>query len=308
MHHVWDDSNGTWKRVTELSPLLGIKTIDDAGLPFLEKYLDQLMAEGLPNIEEKMYSAFERDLFKSRMLVHLGQLTAGSSTSKSVSSQAHTHSSTAYSEQDNKVLAEDVGRALRMVVCTFIMNYTLDIAREGRDDVLKQLSGNQDPKDYPEETSPWMMSMQLKHYFSTIRFNLIRQNLERLQKIMQSSKKLERTSAFVIMLAFAMVLEECQDCLVKQAEGRVFRREATYEASYANLGSETFAIDHEFAYLRQTLLMKYETEPGTQNASLRDWVDTTTNTLEKDFLRNVVQDSDKHRKCQHPFPSDWCPI
>ena len=294
--------------MTKLSPLLGIKTIDDAGLPFHEKYLDQLVAEGLPDIEEKLYSAFEKDLFRSKMLVHLCQLTVGLSTSKTVCPQAHTHSFTAYPEQDNEVLAEDVRRALKMVVCTFIMNYTLDIAREGRDDVLRQLSGNHDPKDYPEETSPWMMSMQLKHYFNTIRFNLIRQNLGRLEKIMQSPEKLERTSAFTIMLAFAIVLEECQDCLVKQAEGRVLGREATYEASYANLGSETFAIDHEFAYLRQTLLMKYETEPGTQNASLRDWADTTSNTLEGDFLKNVVKDLDKHRKRQHSLLSDRGPF
>lgn len=191
-----------------------------------------------------------------------------------------------------------------MMVCTYIMNHPLTIAIKSRDAVLAQLSTPQNPSDYPEETSPWMASMQLRHYFSNIRSVLYTRNLYNLQQILhRSSGRRQRVSAFVIVLGLGVVLEECQHTLLLQANGRVARGEANEVEARLNLRYELGEIDHEYEFLCNLLHCKYQNGRKTQKASLRAWIDTTGDRAEKKFLNALRDVCDEN--CESPFTSPF---
>lgn len=185
-----------------------------------------------------------------------------------------------------------------MIVATYVMNHPLKIARRSRNEVLKRLSGNHDPEEYPEEPSPWMAAMQLRCFFAAIRMNLYTENLLRLQTILhKSSGKSERTHAFVGVLGMAFVLEVCQQIILLQAKGRVDRREEDHATSWLNVGYECGEIDHEFEFLRNLLHCKYQNGRMTQKASLQQWIDTTNRPSEKRFFQAVYDATVESSKC-----------
>ena len=181
-----------------------------------------------------------------------------------------------------------------MIVCTYIMNHSLSITAEARDEVLAQISLQQD--DYPERPSPWMASMQLRHYFAELRTHFYTRNLTNLQQILHRSGKCQRTSAFVTVLGMAFVLEECHHTLLLQAEGKVFRGEASESEAHHGLESQCAAIDKECKFLCNLLHCKYQKGKNTQKADLCEWIATTKDAVEKAFLQTILTKS--HGKCE----------
>lgn len=184
-----------------------------------------------------------------------------------------------------------------MIVATFVMNHALTITKQSRDEVLKRLSEDHDPSEYPEEPSPWMASMQLRCFFAIVRINLYESNLRRLQQILhKSTGKKERTHAFVGVLGMAFVLEVCHHIILLQAKGKVDRREADEATAWRNVGYECGEIDHEFEFLRDLLHCKYQNGRMTQKASLLEWINTTPRPVEKKFLQAVYDETVNNSK------------
>lgn len=181
---------------------------------------------------------------------------------------------------------------LKMIVATFVMNHPLLIARRSRAEVLARLSENVDPGEYSQDVSPWMVSMQLRYYFSIMRDKLYKETLRGLQEILHDSAgRRRRTYAFAGVLAMAVVLEDCQYTLLLQSAGQVARKEVSENEAQIQLKAQCGEIDHEFGFLVALLHCKFQDKRQSQSASLRRWIETTNASKEKAFLQAVYQEA-----------------
>jgi len=200
------------------------------------------------------------------------------------------------SPQDNGV-HDDLKDVLKMIAVTLIMDHTIDLEPRHRDTILSQLFTHRSFSEYPKETSPWMVSMQLKHFFSAIRDRAYQANLERLQSILHSSKSANpRLSALLHVLGFALALEECQYTTLMQAEGRVMRREEAEWPSWKRARDQCDGVDAAFELVRNLFHCRYSAGKNRQHADLNEWVKKSQGAVEKEFLVGLLALFDRNRE------------
>lgn len=178
-----------------------------------------------------------------------------------------------------------------MLAVTLIMDHTINLDKTHRTQILAQLS-QEDTNSlgaYSEKVSPWMASMQLKCFFNKIRDKLYTRNLNRLQQILHSSvKSFPRISALILILGLALVLEECQHLLLLQAEGRINRREVdNARIARKEATDQCFEVDQGFEFIRNLFHCRYSSVKNQQRAELDQWLKTSQDSSEKDFLHNL---------------------
>lgn len=130
--------------------------------------------------------------------------------------------------------------------------------------------------------------MQLKYFFSAIRMDLFHRNLSRLQRILhQQGRKVARIRGLVFVLAFGLVLEECQHMLLLQAEGRVARWEEAEWTAYKTAKEKCFSIDEGFEFIRKVFHCRYSIGKNKQRADLNDWIINSHSPTEKQFVASL---------------------
>lgn len=168
------------------------------------------------------------------------------------------------------------------------MNHSMfiDVAKSAQS--LSQMTTHYDT-EYPSEVSPWMADMQLKYFFSQLRQKLYTESLERLHQILHSTKtKHSRTSALVLLLCLATVIEECQHLLVLQAEGRVYRKEEAEWSSKQQTQKLCNNIDEAFEFACKIFHTKYSSVKNQHRVNLKDWPSSMSDPAEQGFMTSLI--------------------
>ncbi|KAL1304693.1 hypothetical protein AAFC00_003645 [Neodothiora populina] len=268
----------TWRLTKKRSPPLGVKKLDKGDDKRLKDYISTLVSYHLNDFEKACFDG--EDPFKIKVTGLLCTL----------------YRRLRYDSQHG-ALRDALTSIFKMLAATLIMDHTIDIDDAGRDQTLTRLSGHNDPAAYSQRVSPWMASMQLKYYFARIRHDHYNDILGRLQQILHNPVKMyPRICALILILALGLVLEECQQLLLFQAEGRLSRGEEKDEWVARNKARQQCAeIDGAFSHIKNIFHCRYATGRNTQQADIRTWLNSSKDPWEKGFLRSLIDLCDEHR-------------
>lgn len=185
-----------------------------------------------------------------------------------------------------------------MIVVTYIMGHTLTLADETVNSVLAHLGNSFNASELGAFPSPRLANRQFKYFFATIRNRMYQDVLKALHNLLRGSKKQATwLSAFCIMIALAMVLEEDQRTLHIQADAKVSKGEAGSASADAEACRACATIDGRFQFLMALFQGKYKARNAT-HGSFGENTPELTEPIERQFAQevyNLLQEKRKSR-------------
>ncbi|SMR57428.1 unnamed protein product [Zymoseptoria tritici ST99CH_3D1] len=197
---------------------------------------------------------------------------------------------------------------LRLQLVTHIMGHTLAVSPSTLPTLLSNLqhTPSPHPASLPEFTSPRLANRQLKFFFSILRLTLSTKLLKWLQQTLHTagSKSTTFLPSFLVMLGFAMSLEEVQRTLMLQADSKVRRDNADRKEAETEARNACERIDERFRLLVGLFQCKYRDKkwgvdgdfgPGTPR------VDGVGGEFLRE-LRMLVEDREDHLHFREEVP------
>jgi hypothetical protein len=183
-----------------------------------------------------------------------------------------------------------------MLIITYIMGHTLTITQETLPMVHSHLRSNYKPTDLAPHTSPRLANRQLKFFFHVLRNQIYEDILKWQQATLHTSggKNTTWLSTFVVMLAFAMVLEEAQRTMQIQADAKWRKRECSYDEAQQEASNACERIDARFALLIGLFQCKYRDKKWVRGGSFGPQTPRLRNPVEHTFceqLRELVEEN-----------------
>lgn len=193
------------------------------------------------------------------------------------------------SDDEAKLLRE----VFRLIVCTYIMSHTINMAEETKTATLSKMHSYTDPSAYVQNyTSPRMTARQLKYFFARLQRSTLAIVLNKLQQIFKSSKGCDKwLAAFVAVVGMAMAQEDQQKTTHQVMATRAVTenfdpRDAQAQADIANR-----EVDQRMNFVSQIFRWKYNRKCNPLRDCEQDWEkeagfgDETSVT----FVRSVAQ-------------------
>lgn len=173
------------------------------------------------------------------------------------------------------------------------MGHTLTITPETLPWVHSHLRNPNKPVQPAPYTSPRLANRQLKFFFHVLREQIFADILKWQQATFQTAARKDSTwlSTFTVMLAFAMVLEECQRTMQIQADAKARKRESSADAAQQEAYNACERIDARFALLVGLFQHKYRDRKWTRNGSFGPQTPLLNDPAEHEFcdeLRNLL--------------------
>jgi hypothetical protein len=201
-------------------------------------------------------------------------------------------------------------KILRMLIITYIMGHTLTITQETLPMVHSHLRSGYKPTDLAPHTSPRLANRQLKFFFHVLRNQIYEDILKWQQATLHTSGGKDTTwlSTFVVMLAFAMVLEEAQRTMQIQADAKWRKRECSYNEAQQEASNACERIDARFALLIGLFQCKYRDKKWVRGGSFGPQTPRLRVEVEHTFcsqLRELVEEQrESNADRKYPSPLD----
>jgi hypothetical protein len=182
-----------------------------------------------------------------------------------------------------------------MLIVTYIMGHTLTITEETLPTVHAHLRSAYKPVNLAPHTSPRLANRQLKFFFHVLRNQIYEDILKWQQATLHTSggKNTTWLSTFVVMLAFAMVLEEAQRTIQIQADAKYRKRERSYDEAQQEASNACERIDARFQLLIGLFQCKYRDKKWVHGGSFGPQTPRLRNPAEHNFavqLRNLLEE------------------
>lgn len=155
-----------------------------------------------------------------------------------------------------------------MLIVTYIMGHTLTITEDTLPMVHGHLRNNFKPEHAVPNTSPRLANRQLKFFFHLVRYQIMEDVLKWQQATLHSSfgKNSTWLSTFIVMLAFAMVLEELQRTIQMQADTKIRKGECPSDEAQRQAFNACERIDERFTLLVGLFQCKYRDRKWTRGS------------------------------------------
>jgi len=185
-----------------------------------------------------------------------------------------------------------------MLIITYIMGHTLTITQETLPMVHSHLRSGHKPTNLAPHTSPRLANRQLKFFFHVLRNQIYEDILKWQQATLHTSggKNTTWLSTFVVMLAFAMVLEEAQRTMQIQADAKYRKRECSYDEAQQEASNACERIDARFALLIGLFQCKYRDKKWVRGGSFGPQTPRLRDPVEHNFclqLRELLEEKRK---------------
>jgi len=175
-----------------------------------------------------------------------------------------------------------------MLIITYIMSHTLTILEETLPSVVSHISHPLKPSRIERHTSPRLANRQLKFFFSLLRTKIFEDLLKWLQATLHTSGKKDESwlGAFVVMVAFGMVLEEQQRTVQIQADAKSVKGERGVEEAGQEARNACERMDEKFRLLVGLFQCKYRDRKWTRG-SFGPQTPVVSEPAQVEFLREV---------------------
>lgn len=185
-----------------------------------------------------------------------------------------------------------------MLIITYIMGHTLTITQETLPMVHSHLRSGYKPTNLATHTSPRLANRQLKFFFHVLRNQIYEDILKWQQATLHTSggKNTTWLSTFVVMLAFAMVLEEAQRTMQIQADAKWRKRECSYDEAQQEASNACERIDARFALLIGLFQCKYRDKKWVRGGSFGPQTPRLRDPVEHNFCSQLRELLDERRK------------
>lgn len=283
------------ERCEKWSPPLGITKLEPSDDWHFKNYLDDLMAD--EPLAHFPWICFEEesqiDDFQATMLAMVCELyrnTGDYDVCKSVKPQGQ--------DANALQLKQLLRKVIRMLIVTYIMGHTLTITQETLPMVHAHLRSSYKPANVAPHTSPRLANRQLKFFFHVIRNQIYEDILRWQQATLHTSGGKDTTwlSTFVVMLAFAMVLEEAQRTIQIQADAKYRKRERSYDEAQQEASNACERIDARFQLLIGLFQCKYRDKKWVRGGSFGPQTPPLNDPVEHNFcvqLRDLLEERRK---------------
>jgi hypothetical protein len=189
-------------------------------------------------------------------------------------------------------------KIIRMLIVTYIMGHTLTITQETLPMVHAHLRSSYKPANVAPHTSPRLANRQLKFFFHVIRNQIYEDILKWQQATLHTSGGKDTTwlSTFVVMLAFAMVLEEAQRTIQIQADAKYRKRERSYDEAQQEASNACERIDARFQLLIGLFQCKYRDKKWVRGGSFGPQTPRLNDPTEHNFCVQLRELLEERRK------------
>jgi hypothetical protein len=284
------------ERREKWSPPLGITKLEPSDEFHFKNYLDDLMAD--EPLAEFPWICFEEesliDNFQATMLAMICELyrvTSDYDVCNSLITRGHC---TNVPFQLKQLLR----RIIRMLIVTYIMGHTLTITEDTLPMVHTHLRNPYKPANLAPHTSPRLANRQLKFFFHVLRNSIYEDILKWQQATLHTSggKNTTWLSTFIVMLAFAMVLEEAQRTIQIQADAKWRKRENSYDGAQQEASNACERIDERFQLLIGLFQCKYRDKKWVRGGSFGPQTPRLRDAAEHNFcaqLRSLLEERRK---------------
>jgi len=285
------------ERCEKWSPPLGITRLDSSDDCHFTNYLEELMAD--EPLAHFPWICFEEesqiDDFQATMLAMVCELYR-ETTDYDVCEQLTAPKNYANASTQLKQLLHKI---IRMLIVTYIMGHTLTITQETLPMVHAHIRSSYKPANAVPHTSPRLANRQLKFFFHAIRNSIMEDILKWQQATLHTSGGKDTTwlSTFVVMLAFAMVLEETQRTIQIQADAKWRKRERSYDEAQQEASNACERIDERFQLLVGLFQCKYRDKKWVRGGSFGPQTPRLDNLTEHNFCDQLRDLLVERRKC-----------
>lgn len=164
--------------------------------------------------------------------------------------------------------------------------------------VHSHLRSGYKPTNLATHTSPRLANRQLKFFFHVLRNQIYEDILKWQQATLHTSggKNTTWLSTFVVMLAFAMVLEEAQRTMQIQADAKWRKRECSYDEAQQEASNACERIDARFALLIGLFQCKYRDKKWVRGGSFGPQTPRLRDPVEHNFCSQLRELLDERRK------------
>lgn len=287
------------ERCEKWSPPLGITKLEPSDDWHFKNYLDDLMAD--EPLAEFPWICFEEesqiDDFQATMLAMICQLYRATRDLdvRDMLTRFWCHHANLQCQ-----LQQLLHKIIRMLIVTYIMGHTLTITQETLPTVHSHLRSHYKPVDLAPHTSPRLANRQLKFFFHVLRNQMYEDILKWQQATLHTSggKNTTWLSTFVVMLAFAMVLEEAQRTIQIQADAKWRKRERSYDEAQEEASNACERIDERYQLLIGLFQCKYRDKKWVRGGSFGPQTPPLRDPVEHDFctqLRELLEERRKSR-------------
>lgn len=178
------------------------------------------------------------------------------------------------------------------------MGHTLTITQETLPIVHDHLRSSYKPANVAPHTSPRLANRQLKFFFHVIRNQIYEDILKWQQATLHTSggKNTTWLSTFVVMLAFAMVLEEAQRTIQIQADAKYRKRERSYDEAQQEASNACERIDSRFQLLIGLFQCKYRDKKWVRGGSFGPQTPRLRDAAEHNFCVQLRELLEERRK------------
>lgn len=185
-----------------------------------------------------------------------------------------------------------------MLIITYIMGHTLTITQDTLPMVHSHLRSGYKPTNLAPHTSPRLANRQLKFFFHVLRNQIYEDILKWQQATLHTSggKNTTWLSTFVVMLAFAMVLEEAQRTMQIQADAKWRKRECSYDEAQQEASNACERIDARFALLIGLFQCKYRDKKWIRGGSFGPQTPRLRDPVEHNFCSQLRELLEERRK------------
>lgn len=186
-----------------------------------------------------------------------------------------------------------------MMIITYIMAHTLTITEDSLFGVHAFVRNPNKPSQPQPYTSPRLANRQLKFFFHMLRQNIFDEILKWQQATLCASSGKESTwlSSFVVVLTFAMVLEETQRTMHIQADAKARKRECSFDAAQQEARNACERIDDRFGLLVALFQCKYRDRKWNRAGSFGAQTPQLRDADEDLFCKDVRDLLEEKRKC-----------
>jgi len=286
--YLQDVTTGQSVRCEKWSPPLGLTKLEPSDDYHFKNYLDELMAHDV--LADFPWRCFEEESqindFQATMLAMICELYQGT--------------------RDHE-LSHLLQKIIRMLIITYIMGHTLTITQETLPMVHSHLRSGYKPTSLAPHTSPRLANRQLKFFFHVLRNQIYEDILKWQQATLHTSggKNTTWLSTFVVMLAFAMVLEEAQRTMQIQADAKHRKRECSYDEAQQEASNACERIDARFALLIGLFQCKYRDKKWIRGGSFGPQTPRLRDPVEHNFcsqLRELLEERQTHLRSRKDVP------
>jgi hypothetical protein len=288
------------ERREKWSPPLGITKLEPSDEFHFKNYLDDLMAD--EPLAEFPWICFEEesliDDFQATMLAMICELyrvTSDFDVCNSLTTRGN------YANVPFQ-LKQLLRRIIHMLIVTYIMGHTLTITEDTLPMVHTHLRSAYKPANLAPHTSPRLANRQLKFFFNNLRDKIYEDILKWQQATLHTSGGKDTTwlSTFIVMLAFAMVLEEIQRTIQIQADAKWGKRERFYDEVQQEASNACERIDERFRLLIGLFQCKYRDKKWVRGGSFGPQTPRLRNAAEHNFCVELRSLLEERRKLHSP--------